>query len=184
MRVNRRALNVVVGLLVPWIVYWYELGFVATILVSLVPVLMFCLLNAMKLMSKESKDPELNTNNILHTIPVSHYSEKIRWVMDFCNMPYIEETDAGIIGVFLFARRVPQLELKYIDTTITNSSDILRFLFAKYYTNPKIKQFLEPTKEAIGHSFFFVFGSVFFVFFLSFVSFHKQLENHVCVFNF
>lgn len=42
----------------------------------------------------------------LDTVSLSHYSEKVRWCMDKLGVDYVEEQDAGVFGIFLFARSV------------------------------------------------------------------------------
>ena len=93
---------------------------------------------------------------ILETISISHYVEKVskkfstfdsylmkvRWAMDYMNIPYEEEENSGILGIMALGRSVPQLkvnntsdyfratfQIPQADLTITNSADILRYLY-------------------------------------------------------
>ena len=62
--------------------------------------------------------------------------------MDYMNIPYEEEENSGILGIMALGRSVPQLKVNNIsdyfraifqipqaDLTITNSADILRYLY-------------------------------------------------------
>ena len=62
--------------------------------------------------------------------------------MDYMNIPYEEEENSGILGIMALGRSVPQLkvndmtdyfratfQIPQADLTITNSADILRYLY-------------------------------------------------------
>lgn len=87
---------------------------------------------------------------VLETITLSHYVEKVRWCLDHLKTPYHEEENVGILGIFLLGRRVPQLSIPALGITISNSSDILRYLLGKYSTDPQKADFLRPTPESLS----------------------------------
>ena len=105
--------------------------------------------------TRRGKDNRL----VLETISLSHYVEKVRWSLDILGVDYEEEQDAGIIGVFFTGRmvswsdykfdladedelllqakfQVPGLRIPGKNFTVYNSSDILRYLYGKYYNDP------------------------------------------------
>ena len=43
---------------------------------------------------------------ILEGLPVSHYVEKVRWCLDKLEVPFENEDDAGILGIFMLGRSV------------------------------------------------------------------------------
>ena len=67
---------------------------------------------------------------ILESIHLSHYVEKVRWCLDYAGIDYKEEQDCGIMGLLFLGRRVPTLKVPSKDISISNSSDILRYLHA------------------------------------------------------
>ena len=93
--------------------------------------------------------PELE----LETIPPSHYSEKVRWCMDRIGEAYKERQIAGILGIFFRGRTVPQLSVRTgrVRSVIGNSSDILRYLFARYKASLGDRvAFLDPTPARVA----------------------------------
>jgi glutathione S-transferase len=75
------------------------------------------------------------------TIGISHFCEKVRWVMDHFDFPYFEEAHAPIYHYLATfpagaGRTVPVL----IDgnTTLTDSTDILQFLSKKHPAAAKL----------------------------------------------
>ena len=87
----------------------------------------------------------------LHTITFSHYVEKTRWCLDRLGVPYDEVPNVGILGVLLTARTVPWLEVPPGATRISESSQILRYLWGQYAgVLPADRTwFLEPTPAAL-----------------------------------
>ena len=73
----------------------------------------------------------------LNSIQVSHFTEKIRWVLDAEGIPYTEEVDCGLLGVFLTGRTVPLLTHETHRLSIGNSPQILAYLAASYLPRPK-----------------------------------------------
>ena len=61
---------------------------------------------------------------------------------------YEEEMNVGALGLFILGRRVPQLKIPSKDICITNSSDILRYIYAITKNDPKAEAFLNPSPEA------------------------------------
>lgn len=69
------------------------------------------------------------------TISISHYCEKVRWVMDYTGFPYFEEAHVPLFH-YLDAFRVAQSRtvpiLKTSDQTLTDSTEILQYLAKNY----------------------------------------------------
>jgi glutathione S-transferase len=63
--------------------------------------------------------------------------------LDELNEPYEEVENIGILGVVLFGRLVPVLHIPKNKTSISNSRDIVRFLYSKYVLEDRAK-FLKP----------------------------------------
>ena len=85
---------------------------------------------------------------ILNTLPISHYVEKVRWCMDRCQIEYEEEKDIGIFGVLFTGRMVPTLRVPKHDISISNSSDILKYIYADMLTKDEEKaKILEPSAK-------------------------------------
>lgn len=95
-------------------------------------------------LGKRQKDKRL----ILESISISHYVEKVRWCLDFLDLPYTEEENVGILGILTLGRTVPQLKVPQAALTIGNSSDILRYLHGREAHRPAREAFLRGTKEA------------------------------------
>ena len=87
----------------------------------------------------------------LHTITFSHYCEKVRWCLDRLGIDYEEVPNAGILGVLLTGRTVPWLELPPGRTRISDSPQILRYLWGEYAGRLPGERtwFLEPTPAAL-----------------------------------
>ena len=87
---------------------------------------------------------------ILNTLPISHYVEKVRWCLDKSGLKYEEEKDIGIFWVMITGRTVPNLKLPGKSISISNSSDILRYLYGHIKGQDEKKaNFLEPTPESV-----------------------------------
>jgi glutathione S-transferase len=87
---------------------------------------------------------------ILNTLPISHYVEKARWCLDKSGIQYEEEKDIGIFGVLTTGRMVPTLRVPGKNISISNSSDILRYLYGHLLgTDPDKAMFLKPTAESL-----------------------------------
>ncbi len=98
---------------------------------------------------KPAQVPDLQ----LDTISASHFVEKVRWNMDILGLDYEEKPVGGTLGVFFTSRTVPQLRIRTGATrsVISNSSDILRYLWGRYYGElPEQAQFLTPTPERLA----------------------------------
>merc|ERR1712223_1355610 len=67
--------------------------------------------------------------------------------MDYLNIPYEEEENSGILGIMALGRSVPQLKIPQADLTITNSADILRYLYGCHAGNPAREEFLRRTED-------------------------------------
>jgi glutathione S-transferase len=87
----------------------------------------------------------------LHTITYSHYVEKVRWCLDRTGVAYTEVPSIGILGILLTGRTVPLLLLPASRTSISDSPEILRFLWGRYSAErPECVRFLAPTAEAVA----------------------------------
>lgn len=88
---------------------------------------------------------------VLETIHASHYVEKVRWCLDYARIKYREEQDIGILGVLTTGRRVPTLRVPSKNISVSNSSDILRYVYGANYADmdEKTRRFFEPTPEAV-----------------------------------
>ena len=86
---------------------------------------------------------------ILESLTVSHYVEKIRWCLDYLNIPYVEEEDSGILGLFLLGRTVPVLKIPGSALSIGNTPEILRYLYGEHCCVKEKADFLQPTPERL-----------------------------------
>ena len=83
---------------------------------------------------------------ILNTLPVSHYVDKVRWCLDKANVAYEEEKDIGIFWVLTTGRLVPTLRIPGKPISISNSSDILKYLYGYVKSvDEERAKFLEPS---------------------------------------
>jgi len=91
-----------------------------------------------------------NKKWILESLPVSHYVEKVRWCLDKAKIPYEEEKDIGIFWSLTTGRLVPTLHIPGQTISISNSSDILKYLYShvKCLDEEKAK-FLEPSPKTL-----------------------------------
>lgn len=83
---------------------------------------------------------------VLESIPPSHYVEKVRWCLDRLGVDYREKPALGTLGVLTTGRTVPVLRFRtgMVESTIGNSSEILRFLYGAHCGDEKA-DFLRPT---------------------------------------
>ena len=64
----------------------------------------------------------------LQTIQISHFAEKVRWLLDLEGVRYTEEVDVGILGVLCTARTVPVLSHGAHRLMIGDSPQIVAYL--------------------------------------------------------
>ena len=88
---------------------------------------------------------------VLESIPVSHFVEKVRWCLDRAGIEYVEEPWAGTLGAYYKGRTVPMLRARtgLTQSTIGNSSDILRYLWGRYGGTNEAAAFLEPNPDRL-----------------------------------
>ena len=87
---------------------------------------------------------------ILETLPISHYVDKVRWCMDKAKIPYKEEKDIGIFWILTTGRLVPTLKIPGLGISISNSSDILKYLYGHVQCLDEEKaKFLKPSSESL-----------------------------------
>jgi len=87
---------------------------------------------------------------ILETLPISHYVDKIRWCMDKAKIPYEEEKDIGIFWILTTGRLVPTLKIPGLNVSISNSSDILKYLYGHVQCLDEEKaKFLKPSPKSL-----------------------------------
>ena len=83
---------------------------------------------------------------ILNTLQLSHYVEKVRWCMDRAGIAYEEEKDIGIFFAIVIGRMVPTLIIPKHELSISNSSEILKYLYADLLNKDEEKaKFMEPS---------------------------------------
>jgi len=86
---------------------------------------------------------------ILNTLPISHYVEKVRWCLDKSGLNYEEEKDVGILGIITTGRSVPTFKIPKHDISISNSSDILKYLYGHLLTQDEDRsKFLQPSPKS------------------------------------
>ena len=86
---------------------------------------------------------------ILNTLPISHHVEKVRWCMDKSGMVYEEEKDIGIFWIIMTGRMVPTLKIPKYNISISNSSDILKYLYANLLIQDEEKaKFMKPSAKS------------------------------------
>merc|ERR1712232_111376 len=68
----------------------------------------------------------------LHAMPVNHYGEKVRWILDLLQAPYEEFDTAGILSVFFRGRSLPYLTDRETCCFLGNSDECLMYLSAVY----------------------------------------------------
>ena len=125
----------------PLVISYYRFNVYVTIFI----LILLCLFKLFTCLPKGA-NKKLKLNSIL----ISHYSEKVRWCLEFCKIEFIEEFDSAIFGILFFGRSIPTLYNPSVRTTIGNSSDILRYIYGKYYSqNQKVAKLLNPTKESL-----------------------------------
>merc|ERR1711884_68092 len=95
-------------------------------------------------------NPAMRDKIILHTLPISHYVEKVRWYLDYAGIEYEEEQDIGLLNIILCGRSMPTLEVPSKGVTISNSSDILRYLYSVNLNNGNVGKFLGRARRPSG----------------------------------
>lgn len=78
--------------------------------------------------------PEAVANNVLVTIPISHYCEKARWALDRAGIAYVEQAHIQAIHRFAIRRAGGGLTapvLRCADGAIADSTDILAWADAQ-----------------------------------------------------
>jgi len=86
---------------------------------------------------------------ILNTLPISHYVEKVRWCLDKSGLNYEEEKDVGIMGIIMTGRTVPTFKIPKHDISISNSSDILKYIYGHLLTQDEDRaKFLQPSPKS------------------------------------
>ncbi len=96
--------------------------------------------------------PERTPALVLDTIGVSHFAEKVRWCMDRLDLDYTESKAVGTVLVWLTGRTVPRLRFRTgaVESSIGNSTEILRYLWGRYGIDNEQAVFLEPTPERLA----------------------------------
>lgn len=94
--------------------------------------------------------PPSGPRYVLDTITISHFCEKVRWSMDLLGLDYRERTSPGTLRAFYLGQTVPRLRVRTgaAWTSVANSSDILRYLWAEHYPN-ETADFLEPRSARV-----------------------------------
>mmetsp|Transcript_18220 Transcript_18220/g.51432 ORF Transcript_18220/g.51432 Transcript_18220/m.51432 type:complete len:330 (+) Transcript_18220:80-1069(+) len=161
MRVGIQSLPLVMVLLLPYSVAF--LGgwcFVGSLYCTIALVTIFGVMFALrghandqgKRVVQQRKDKKEPPCFRLNTITSSHFVEKVRWALDRLGVPYTEEQDCGILGVFLSGRSVPVLIDDATHVSIGNSSDILAYLYGKFRDDERFAEragFLQRTPQTV-----------------------------------
>jgi len=145
---KRRFIHATFLMCLPVIVAWFGASVITAIVLVLLMLLWRWLIVLSGIMAPE-KTPEME----LETMALSHYVEKVRWCMDRLDIDYTERQCGGTLGVFFTGRTVPQLRVRtgIVQTSIGNSPDILRYLWARYFaSHGEAAAFLEPTAERLA----------------------------------
>lgn len=154
MRLKIDLLPLALLTLFPLYVFFYNLGLIK-LLAGYIVIFILREVIILTPIFNPSKDHKL----ILEGIHVSPYVEKIRWCLDYIDQDYEEEQDVGILGLFLLGRRVPVLKVPTKNIKITNSSDILRYVYAiTKNKSMEVAQFLEPTTQVKTFIFNYVYS--------------------------
>lgn len=69
---------------------------------------------------------------VLDSISASHYVELVRWSLDRLGVEYREVESIGVLGAIFFGRQVPALHVPGVKTTVADSPNILRYLYATH----------------------------------------------------
>lgn len=84
---------------------------------------------------------------VLESITPSHYVELIRWSLDKLGVEYVEVESVTVLGAMLFQRIVPTLHIPGVKTSISDSPDIMNFLYARHMREESAS-FLRPVLDA------------------------------------
>lgn len=142
MRLSYQDLPILSLCFLPLVISFYKFSVITTIIIIL-------LWGLFKLFIKFA-GPEPPKKLKLNSILISHYSEKVRWCLEYCNIEFEEEFDSAIFGILFFNRSIPTLYNPSARTTVGNSSDILRYIYGSYCAqNDKVSKLLTPTKESL-----------------------------------
>lgn len=96
----------------------------------------------------------------LISIPVSHYCEKVRWAMEWLEIPYVEERHVPLIHRF-YTRQVGGSSVPVLVTqtaTFIDSADILHHLDDMtssdkrlYPNNPELRRQIDQLEDTFNH---------------------------------
>jgi glutathione S-transferase len=140
-----RTLHALLLYVLPVLVAWAGWGVGAALAAVVVVAVAGMVIRLRTAMSPPSARPRL------HTISYSHYVEKVRWCLDRAQIDYEEVPSIGILGVLLLGRTVPVLELPASRTSVGNSEEILRLVWAMHAGDGSATVvFLKPTTEAVA----------------------------------
>lgn len=101
MRFSAQSVPFVSLLLLPLFVAYHGYGLLSTLLL-----LALWALLRQAVVLRDVKTRWADKRLVLEALPVSHYVEKVRWALDKLGVPYEEEQDIGIGGVFFLGRMV------------------------------------------------------------------------------
>eukprot|EP01084_Bolivina_argentea_P070794 128734_1 len=143
MRVTLQSIPSLLLIALPIITSYFKFGIITTLIISLI----WCAFKFFVFSNNVQSKPKIMK---LESILISHYAEKVRWCMEYCNIPFKEEFDSAIFGILFFGRSIPTLYDLQHRTIIGNSSNILRYLYGLYSAeNEKLESFLKPTVESL-----------------------------------
>lgn len=133
-------------LLLPLLIAIFEVGLLGALCLVLL-ILVFQWLQTLQGLTSTPQTPSM----VLESIPPSHFVEKVRWCLDRLGVEYQEQPALGVLGVLTTGRTVPVLRFRtgLVESSIGNSSEILRFLYGAQCTDERA-EFLRPTPERIA----------------------------------
>lgn len=116
----------------------------------------------MLIKTQKTMNNQPNPNLRLITIAISHYCEKVRWALDWLNIPYVEESHAPPFHRF-YTSRYGGTTLPVLITdnkTLTDSTDILHYLDSiasadkkLYPIEPELRHEVEELEELFDTKF-------------------------------
>lgn len=130
----------------PILVAWFGLTVWSALLLTVAALLWRWLIVLSRLVVRD-KRPAV----VLETIAASHFAEKARWCLDRLGIDYTEVCSGGLIGVMFTGRTVPRLNFRtgLVRSSIGNSAQILRYLWAEYGARLEAAAFLEPNIDRL-----------------------------------
>ena len=145
MRLTLRNIPNLMLAFLPMVIAYNGNGIFITLLCMILWLITQIIIISYLLLFSKPKDDRV----ILNTLPISHHVEKVRWCMDKSGMVYEEEKDIGIFWIIMTGRMVPTLKIPKYNISISNSSDILKYLYANLLIQDEEKaKFMKPSAKS------------------------------------